>query len=130
MKRLGGDVCSAMGAARWGNSGAPEKECHVLSALAVPALAAYRGRACGPASARSEGEVGRMAVRRIAHPGTDDRKAKGDDRKAQGLVARDRTACRAVRSGGRRCTVLIRSACWRSRIAPLNRIWCRCGMAG
>ena len=56
-----------------------------MSPVAVPALAAYRGRARGPALARSEGEVGRMAVRWIAHPST-------DDRKAMGLVARDRTA--------------------------------------
>ena len=41
--------------------------------------------AVGLAMGRSEGEVGRVAVRKIAHPSVDDRKAKG-------LEARDRTA--------------------------------------
>src|SRR6266516_284894 len=65
-----------------------EKDRLPVGALVVLALGRARGGALtdgAPVAPRSEREVGRMAVRKIAHPCIDDRKAKG-------LEARDRAA--------------------------------------
>src|SRR5438876_1750782 len=65
-----------------------EKDRLPVGALVVLALGRARGGALtdgAPVAPRSEREVGRMAVRKIAHLSIDDRRAKG-------LEARDRAA--------------------------------------
>jgi len=58
----------------------------------------------------SEGKVGRMAVRRIAHPSIDERRSKG-------LEARDRTSVSSHTKWGRPQTALTRLPCWKSRMS-------------
>ena len=64
-----------------------------------------------------------MAVRKIAHPSIDERKAKG-------LEARDQAPLPGDAGWSPAGTARIRSPCWRSRMPPASRTWCRFVMAG